>query len=429
MRGRSAGLLLMIAAACAPGESDWGGTERDSAGVMVVQNPPEATWRQQPELVMELRIGDEEGDPVYRFGAVVSIDVDSAGRIHVLDRQAAQVRVFDNAGKHVRTIGGPGAGPGELSPTTMAVLAGPDGVVYVADIMRQRIAAFDLDGREIGSTPMLVQRGIPLRFNVSPDGRFLIQVRAMMLPGMLDTVPMKDRILARDPASEQADTLLEAESGRTFAFSGGGMPRFRLFEPEPVWAVLQDGRLAHGRNDNYRIEVLGEDGTVERVITRRVERRAVTGADRAAILDMMRRALERQLAGRSRQSAALAQQIVEGTQFADHYPLFAALLGGPHGTLWVQRIRTADDAKREGSTFHAQDIGSAQWDVFDPAGRLLGMLQLPAKFQPMHVEGEHIYGVLRDELDVQHVVRLRVVGLSPHQSRSSRTRARSRSRR
>jgi len=230
--------------------------------------------------------------------------------------------------------------------------------------------------------------------------------------------------VARDPASEQADTLLELKSGRTFAFSGGGMPRFRLFEPEPVWAVLQDGRLAHGRNDNYRIELIGTDGIVKRVITRPVERRAVTETDRTAILDMMRTAMERQFGGRGPRAAAMAQEIVQATQFADHYPLFASLLGGPHGTLWVQRIRTADDARREGGTFDAQDIGSAQWDVFDPEGRLLGMLQLPARFQPLHVEGEHIYGVLHDERDVQHVARLRVVGLSPSEARGFRARAR-----
>jgi hypothetical protein len=414
MRRGSVVLLLVLAGACRPGSSDWGGTERDSAGVTVVQNPAEGNWtlKEQPQLVEELRIGTEEGDPVYQFGTVVSIDVDDAGRIHVLDQQAAQVRVFDSDGKHVRTIGRPGAGPGELSPATMAVLAGPADVVYVADIMRQRIAAFGADGTETGSTPVLVQSGIPIRFDVSPEGRFLMQVRVMTMPGMRDTVPMKDRILARDPASEQADTLLELESGRTFQFSGGGMPRFRLFESEPVWTVLQDGRIAHGRNDSYRIALLAQDRTVRRVITRPVERRAVTEADRTALLEMMRRTMERQLAGRGPQAAAMAQQMVQSTQFADHYPMFAALLGGPGGTLWVQRIRTAEDVQREGGTFDTQDVGSAQWDVFDPEGRLLGMLQLPPRFQPMRVDGEHIYGVVRDELDVQHVARLRVVGLS-----------------
>jgi hypothetical protein len=362
--------------------------------------------------VEELRIGSQEGDPATQFGMIVAIDVDSAGRIHILDQQAAQVRVFDSTGKHVRTIGRPGTGPGELSPATMAVLAGPADVVYVADIMRQRIVALGADGSETGSTPMLVQRGIPMRWDVSPEGVFLLQLRTMTVPGMTDTVPMHDRIVARDPKTEQADTLIELESGRTIEFTGG-MPRYRLFESEPVWAVLLDGRLAHGRNDTYRIELLDNDGAVKRVITRPGERRPVTEADRTAILAMMRQAIERQVAGRGPQAAAMAQQIVQTTQFADHYPVFAALLGGPGGTLWVQRIRTADDAKREGGTFTtAQDIGASQWDVFDAEGRLLGMLQLPTRFQPLRVQGEHIYGVLRDELDVQHVVRLRIAGLA-----------------
>jgi hypothetical protein len=413
MRRTLVGLLLLLLGGCTPGKSAWGGTERDSAGVTVVENPAEGNWtlRPAPRVVEELRIGTEGDDAAYQFGAVVSIDVDDSGRIHVLDQEASQVLVFDSGGKHVRTVGRPGRGPGELSPTTMAVLAGPADVVYVADILRQRIAAFGADGTETGSTPVSVQTGFPIRFDVSPEGRFLIQVRSMTLPGMKDTVPMKDRLLVRDPATEQADTLLELESGRTVEFTGG-LPRYRLFESEPVWAVLQDGRLAYGRNDRYRIELLDTVGSVQRVITRPVEPRPVTAADRTAILDLMRKTIERQVAGQGPQAAAMANQIVQTTQFAEHYPLFASLLGGPAGTLWVQRIRTADDAQREGGTFDAQDIGSAQWDVFDADGRLLGMLQLPPRFQPLRVAGEHIYGVLRDELDVQHVARLRVVGLS-----------------
>jgi hypothetical protein len=36
---------------------------------------------------------------------------------------------------------------------------------------------------------------------------------------------------------------------------------------------------------------------------------------------------------------------------------------------------------------------------------------MPLRFQPLLVVGSRIYGVLRDELDVQHVVRLRIDGL------------------
>ena len=53
-----------------------------------------------------------------------------------------------------------------------------------------------------------------------------------------------------------------------------------------------------------------------------------------------------------------------------------------------------------------------EWDVFDAAGKYLGMVTMPPKFAPRMIWGNQIYGVWRDELDVQYVVRLRIVGVA-----------------
>jgi hypothetical protein len=57
-----------------------------------------------------------------------------------------------------------------------------------------------------------------------------------------------------------------------------------------------------------------------------------------------------------------------------------------------------------------EDVGSPDWDVFDAQGRFLGVVNTPAGFTPRVFGGDKIYGVWRDELDVQYVVRLRIVG-------------------
>jgi hypothetical protein len=99
-------------------------------------------------------------------------------------------------------------------------------------------------------------------------------------------------------------------------------------------------------------------------------------------------------------------------QFADHYPAFASLLGGPEGTLWVQHIRTARQVKESGEEFDVQNVGAQDWDVFDAEGRFLGEATMPDRFQPLRVHGSHLYGVWRDELDVPYVMRLHVSGLA-----------------
>ena len=66
------------------------------------------------------------------------------------------------------------------------------------------------------------------------------------------------------------------------------------------------------------------------------------------------------------------------------------------------------EGQEEGFEFDAQDIGSPEWEVFDDQGRYLGVVTLPDRFQPTNVEGSQIYGIWRDELDVQYIMRLTV---------------------
>ena len=54
---------------------------------------------------------------------------------------------------------------------------------------------------------------------------------------------------------------------------------------------------------------------------------------------------------------------------------------------------------------------SRDWDVFDAGGRYLGVVTMPARFQLMQFRGEVIYGVERDQFDVEYVVGLHIEGL------------------
>ncbi len=49
------------------------------------------------------------------------------------------------------------------------------------------------------------------------------------------------------------------------------------------------------------------------------------------------------------------------------------------------------------------------WDVFDRAGRYLGVVNMPPRFQPRLFHEDEIYGVWRDDIDVQYVVRRHVI--------------------
>jgi hypothetical protein len=53
-------------------------------------------------------------------------------------------------------------------------------------------------------------------------------------------------------------------------------------------------------------------------------------------------------------------------------------------------------------------VGAREWDVFDARRRFLGVVTMPPPFTALVFRGGDIFGVSRDELDVQYVVRLRI---------------------
>ena len=44
--------------------------------------------------------------------------------------------------------------------------------------------------------------------------------------------------------------------------------------------------------------------------------------------------------------------------------------------------------------------------MFSPEGALVGQVELPTRFTPLAIGEDHLLGVLRDDLDVERVVRI-----------------------
>jgi hypothetical protein len=79
--------------------------------------------------------------------------------------------------------------------------------------------------------------------------------------------------------------------------------------------------------------------------------------------------------------------------------------------MWVQHIQSPSTVPEGEDWNPLEDAGAPDWDVFDSNGRYLGVVSMPARFQPRMIRDDKIYGVWRDELDVQYVARMRIVGI------------------
>ncbi|MFQ5679484.1 MAG: 6-bladed beta-propeller [Gemmatimonadota bacterium] len=383
----------------------WAGEVRDSAGVELVLNPARGVWTDADRwrVTEELRIGEAGGDPAYQFGQIAGIGVVSDGRIFVLDQQAQNVRVFSEDGIHLSTLGGPGSGPGQLALGAGPLLVARGDTLLVPDLQNRRVTRFAPDGTFAGSFVMDLREGIPARWEDRPSGRIAEQVRPLDLPN-LPAADSMDSILEREPDGSIRDTLFRMRSGGTFSFAGGA-PEFHFFVAEPLWALYGETGLLFGVNDGYRVEVHGVPGRVDRIFVMPFERTALTEEDREVFLG----ALERAWKEAGVPPPAL-ENLVAGVDFAPTFPAYFQFLAGPAGTIWVQRLQApAQLTEEERDNFNPLlGLGAREWDVFDPEGRYLGVVAMPTRFQPLRFREDRVYGIWRDELDVQYVMVLRI---------------------
>jgi hypothetical protein len=386
-------------------DAEFAGTIRDSVGIQIVENPRNGLWAADGGWTTEelLTIGEAAGDADYQFGQIAAVDVLSDGRIAVLDQQAQRVQIYGADGTYQQTFGGPGNGPGEFSPNAMALFVGRGDTIVIPDMGNQRVTVIPTEGAA-SSFPLRMEQGIPMGFDISGGGVLVSQRRAMNMADPTAQTDDEDLVLAQAYDGTILDTLLTPRRGGTFEMTGG-VPRITLFAAEPQWATLSDERLAYASNDAYRISVYGSDGNLERIVEFPHEARPVTEEERRIVLDLVRASMEENGA-----PAQMVDQMIGAMGFADNWPAFARLRGGPHGTLWVQRLSdlsSMSDDERE--NWNPQlDQGGPEWDVFESDGRYGGVVELPARFTPFAIEEDRIYGVFRDDFDVQYV---RVYGL------------------
>ena len=400
-------LLTWIVASCGSGESRWAGTITDSAGVAIVSNPDVGMWAEADGWTVEeeLRIGAVEADREYQFGDIVGITVDSHGRIFILDGQAQHIKVFSPDGEYEQTIGGPGGGPGELQGADF-LLMGPGDTLVVYDTPNQRVNLYAPDGSSAGSFRMTGEEGLRWTVKASSSGVVAEQIRPYPWADEPVQNPM-DVIVIRATDGTITDTLIEFPSGKMLSF-GDPPPGRRLYYPEPAWDLTGDTQVVFGVKDIYEIRLYSSAGQLRRVITKPHEHRPITDRDVEVVMGYFE-------AGwiRAGASAEAVREARDYFHFADRFPAFRTVVSGPAGTIWVRHVLPPSEMSEtevNSLNYPRGEWAAREWDVFDADGRFLGVVTMPRLFSPKLFRGDKIYGIWRDDFEVQYVVRLRIVG-------------------
>lgn len=407
-RALLAPLVCIAAISCSDAAGDGPTVSREVVGDTTIVRV--AGVASEFPVVQELVIGELDGADEYTFGDIDGMAVAADGTIYVLDQQALVIRVYAPDGQHVRTFSGSGGGPGELKQPS-GILFLPDGRLVVRDPGNSRMNVYSALGETITTWP------IPGGFFTSApifadrDGNVYTDIIASRRDdGMWDT-----GLLRLNAEGETVDTIhrpfsdyetpyLSAErvSGTSRSMSVNDVP----FWPQAVSTLNRDGEFVGGIADRYAVLTWHRDSTVLR-IEREAEAVPVEPAEAEAARERITRNMRNLEDNWS----------WEGPEIPTTKPAFKTIRVGDDGRIWVQLHQAGvhqppdENAERDSEGRMPVDrwVEPAVYDVFQADGDYVATVRFPDRFQPMVLRGEHAWGVLRDEYDVEYVARFRVL--------------------
>lgn len=402
------GAAVSVLAACTADSVD------DSPALTPIEE-----WTAEPEY----EFGDRfEGDAL--FGLIRDVRPAADGsRVYVLDAQSAEMTIWTPGGTLTRRVGGRGEGPGEFSRPGPLFVFGDR--FQVGDNGQHRYTTFTLAGEVVrtdafppgvgdvqpGMDPATVERVFtPFQvFAMFDDG----SVGALGLPGWL-----RDGEIHEEDAPAVAVLRASREGG------AWGLDTLGLLSFRDVYAVLPHPEYGDTRTlqpwvppDHFQMDPWNGGAVISRPLrtqpgvlelvevstagdtlwTRRLRLPPipVTNADVEKAVDD-----QAPLFGDDPDDPGVPQPLRRTIRDAfiipDHWPATREIRLMSNGEIWFRPAGHEDPG---------------MWYAVrkrDDEGPIRSVV-LPERFRPLDVNATHVWGVRRDELDVQYVMGLRLV--------------------
>ncbi len=411
---------LILLAACGGGDPPSATPESGLAG-------PDRPLAWQPEELYA--IGGFNAPEWAEFGAVSGIAFGPGGDLFVLDDQTATITQISPAGDFVRTISGPGDGPGELSNPLGAMAATSEGELVLTDVGHRGFVRFGPDGEWIENVAVdLSGVGLPSDFSVLPDGSVVGEANIRFSFGDDDSdldegeeeVPEGRPILRwalrdggeSEPAfyAWEPPELPEGDESELVGGDGGGrtsvirMSALEAFRPGLSFAVLPNGDLVVSDSTAYRLKIVDPAsgamrGSVDRPIPPTLVDDRVRELERAVQEERAMEGLNFRGGGMSFDQEAVQNMLIDRVatmRFYPEIPVVEEVAADPLGRIWVQR--SSGVPGEDGPT-----------DLVTADGRYLGTLpadglRIPDAFGP-----EGLIAVIEtDEFDVATIRVMRI---------------------
>ncbi len=340
-------------------------------------------------LKPSVHIGVSTGAEEYQLYRVANALRLKNGYVVVANAGTSELRIYDSGGHHLLSFGSPGDGPGQFRGVAWITVAGQDSLL-TWDPSSARLSFFGLDGKFLGSSTVSAPNGqIPAILGAWEDRLLLGKLRSTTTEfseGLVrDTVPY----VAIDFSGDILYTLGEYEDREYYSRVSAAGPRVRTagvtvpFARNGRTAVAPDGYY-FGTGQSYEITYFSRKGDPRRVIRRFVQNRPVT--------DDIKRQWVQQFVGQSSTGDIrdMQDRMLESVPFPETLPAYRDLLTDDEGNLWVRDYTVSGDE-------------AVAWHVFNTSGEWMGGVRFPRGFEPTSIGHEYVLGILRDELEIEHV--------------------------
>ena len=385
--------ILAFTAACGGGEQRiTPSTITDSAGVSIITSTG-SVWGERGVHVDSnpvLRIGAEQAGP-YQFSFISTALLLEGGGVAVVELSANEVRLFDADGRHLRSVGRRGRGPGEFQVISGLFRRSGDSLAAYDQIER-RVTILPLasgEPRVVRSQAVPGARGSFDAFGAFGDGRLVLYnpgggFRPDLEPGLQWVTT---EVVVLDPTDGAARTIVRLPSRQQFVLPGGDT---KVLAPAhgAIRAVTEDG-FYWGTSDRYEIRFFDTEGNLRRILRRPVEPRPVVPAMIEAWitenLEEVRRREGEAALPRYRRS-------YEEGSFGDRVPLFDRAFIDGDARLWVGS-----------SEWPERQAAPGRWSIFAPNGTWLGDVDAPPQLRIVDCRDDLVLGIWQEEGDAPYV--------------------------
>ena len=328
------------------------------------------------ELTEAYRIGDEgAGDSIF-FRNVVSMAVDSQGRLYLTDFTGNKnIQLFSPDGVPISEIGREGGGTGEFE-FTPTVHIGPGDTLYAWEQNNFRLTTFSPEDQSLVSSKTIWNPNSraprPLRFLGAVNQGYLMEFSGSYIPGSLVQYDMGHfaNIVTWD-GNAPDDRLAQLPSANYVVFETNSISGIRIlpYSARPNYVLSADQVLYHGISDAIQLTGTTLEGEDVHKISLPHTPVSVSASERESRVGRI-------------QLEQLRKDLL--ANMPEHKPAYVWLMSDDAGHIWMLLSKPENEQ-------------TSTWLVMNAPGETVATAQVPDGIRLMAVRGGRAYGSQADE--------------------------------